>query len=186
MHLGVVDREVVLPAWTDGFVPFHGLSPIIKSLRLDFIYLPSKALDLIISFPLLEDLAVTAFNEVATHNSDSSDGPPIVVHSSSLPMFTGSLKLSLGGGMQAIARRLLSLPGGLHFRKLTFEWSHKEDPPLATAFVEECSRTLESLDITCETRRTSIRHVCPHLQLTSISRRTMASFGRPLKSDTTR
>lgn len=177
VHLEVVDRTVVFPVWTDGFVPFHGFPSIIKSLHLNFIYLPPKALDLIISFPLLEDLAITAFNEVTTHNNDSSDEPPVVVQPSSLPMFTGSLNLSLGGGMRAIARQLLSLPGGLHFRKLTFEWSHKEDPPLATAFVEECSRTLESLDITCETRRTSIRHVCPHLQLTPISRRTMVGFG---------
>jgi hypothetical protein len=34
-------------------------------------------------------------------------------------MFTGNMELSLAGGMKPIARRLLSLPGGIHFRKLT-------------------------------------------------------------------
>ena len=64
--------------------------------------------------------------------------------------------------MESIARRLLSLQGRLHPRKLTFTRFH-EDPLLTTAFVEECSCTLESLHITCDSRRTSIQHLRPHL-----------------------
>ena len=36
-------------------------------------------------------------------------------------------------------------------------------PLLTTAFVEECSCTLESLDIICDSRRTSIQHLGPHI-----------------------
>ena len=40
-------------------VQFHGLSPVIKSLRVDFLVLPpSWVFNLILSFPLLEDLAL--------------------------------------------------------------------------------------------------------------------------------
>ena len=104
--------------------------------------------DLILSFPLLEDLIVFVYGEVVTHEGDCSSEPSTVIQPSSSPSFTGSLELSLEGGMKPIARRLLSSPGGLHFRKLTLDWRHEEDPILATALVEECSHTLESLDIT--------------------------------------
>ena len=65
--------------------------------------------------------------------------------------------------MESIARRLLSSQGRLHFRKLTFTWFHEEDPLLTTVFVEECPCTLESLDVTCDSRRTSIQYLRPHL-----------------------
>ena len=47
--------------------------------------------------------------------------------------------------MEPLTRRLLSLPGGVHFRKLTLTWLRKEDPLLATALVKRCSHTFESL-----------------------------------------
>ena len=58
-------------------LPFHGLSPIIKSLHMEFLYLPSPhTFDLVVSFPLLEDLALIAFREVAPNDGDGSDGLP--------------------------------------------------------------------------------------------------------------
>ena len=45
------------------FVPFHGLSPTIKSLRLELNQVqPSEVFGLVCSFPLLEDLAMVSFN----------------------------------------------------------------------------------------------------------------------------
>jgi hypothetical protein len=51
--------------------------------------------------------------------------------------------------MEPFTRRLLSLPSGIHFRKLTLTWSREEDLSLMVALVEGCSHTIESLDITC-------------------------------------
>ena len=50
--------------------------------------------------------------------------------------------------MKPFSRRLLSLPRGIHFQKLTLMWHHEEDLSTATALVEECSYTLKSFDIT--------------------------------------
>jgi len=41
----------------------------------------------------------------------------------------------------------LSLPGGIHFRKLTSTWRREEDLSLTMGLVEECAYSLESLDI---------------------------------------
>ena len=147
----------------NSFVPFHRISPIIKSLRVDYIsLLSSQTFNLIISFPLLQDLAVVIYAEMVTHEGDGSDEPSTPVQPSSSPAFTGSLELSLMGGMKPIACRLLSLPGGLHFRKLILDWRHKEDPSLTAALVEECSHTLESLDIAHLFYCTFILHLRPH------------------------
>ena len=52
--------------------------------------------------------------------------------------------------MDLIIRRLLSLPGGIHFQKLTLTWRHVEDILVTTELVEGYSSTLESLDVTCD------------------------------------
>src|SRR6266478_9893738 len=53
-------------------VPFHGLSPFLKSLRVYFVALtPSQVFNLTFSFPLLEDLALNIW--ATTHHSDGSD-----------------------------------------------------------------------------------------------------------------
>ena len=126
-------------------VPFHRLSPAIKSFRMGFSAVPpSRIFDLILSFPLLEDLTIgTSIN-----NGSRPDGLPATIQPSN-PVFSGSLELPLNGGTTPIARRLLFLPGGIHFRRLVLMWDYKEEISLAMALVEECSYTLESLDITC-------------------------------------
>ncbi|KAF9644813.1 hypothetical protein BDM02DRAFT_843031 [Thelephora ganbajun] len=50
--------------------------------------------------------------------------------------------------MEGIARRLLNLPNGLHFRRLIFSWRDEGDPRWMEELVVACSDTLESLDIT--------------------------------------
>ena len=131
-------------------LPFRGFSPLIKSLHVEFATLPfSHTLDLILSFPLLEDLSVITSDEVVAEDGDGSDGLPTVIQPSNPPMFTGCLKLETTG-LKPITRQLLSLPGGIHFRNFTVMWKHEEDISWTAAFVERCSHTLESLDIACD------------------------------------
>jgi len=140
---------------TVSFVPFHGFSSFVKSLHIKFTILPSsRVFNLILSFPLLEDLSLTA-DDVAIDNGDSPDEPPTVSQPLTPPMFTGSLHLFLNQGGSLITRWLLSIPAGIHFREFTLTWLHAEDPLLTMAVVEKCSRTIETLDITCHLRKPS-------------------------------
>ena len=142
------------------FVPFHGFSPLIKSLSVTLFTLSSPHIfDLILSFPLLEDLAVKTISDALT-DIDGSGWLLAAARSSSTPMFTGSLNL-LWAEMKPVTRWLLALPGGIHFRKLIGRWSHEEDIPLMMALVERCSHNLESLVITYGPGK-SIRHLRPH------------------------
>jgi hypothetical protein len=119
--------------------PFYKFSPVLKSLRVDAVFPCSHIFNLVCSFPLLEDLTLIG-------NSNDPRGPQTVVPSS-LPALTGSLDLSILGGMGGIARRLLDLPNGLHFRKLSLWWFNKEDLRWITELVIRCSDTLECLDV---------------------------------------
>ena len=141
--------------------PFHGFSPFLKSLRVHrATFSSSQLFDPILSFPLLEDLSITdCYCDVG--DSGDSDEVSTTIQPSSSPVFTGSLELSLRGATRAV-HWLLSLPGGIHFRKLTLRWSCEEDISLGAALVEKCSHILESLDIACNsTCGTSIKHLCP-------------------------
>ena len=145
------------------FTPFHGFSPIIKSLCVTLFSLSSPHIfNLILSFPLLEDLTVTIHHRALAYNDDGSDWLPTATQSSSPPMFTGSLKLLSWAGAQHIAHWLLSLPGGIRFRKFIGRWSRGEELLLMMALVERCSHTLESLNITCGRLSKSIQHLRPH------------------------
>jgi hypothetical protein len=122
--------------WTDrrvSFVPFHGFSPTLRSLSLRGI--SSEVSDLICSFPLLEDLALVSFSLSDTWNTPSTS-----------PKLTGSLSLRSIRGIHSAARRLLDLPNGLHFVKLTV-MCHAGDVKPTTDLVSRCSDTLESLEV---------------------------------------
>jgi len=143
-------------------VPLHGLSPVVKSLRLNFIDFPSSQIsDFIFSFPVLEDLTVYVCSEALLVNGNDPDWLATTLQPSTSPVFTGSLEIDLDEGMRLIGRRLLSLPGGLHFRKLTLEWIEEEDLLLAMALVDGCSHTLEYLSITSNSGA-SIQRLCQH------------------------
>jgi hypothetical protein len=114
-------------------VPFHGFSPNLRSLRLTFT--SSEVLDLICSFPLLEDLALAPFGS----GSDVWNTP------STSPKLTGSLDLRAFGTIRPVARRLVGLPG-LHFTKITIAYLN-EDVESVTDLVSKCSNTLKYLDI---------------------------------------
>ena len=156
VRLEMVGLDIFARGWANTFALFHGFSPVVKSIRMDSLtFPPSPFFDLILSFPLLEDLTIN------NCYAGGSDGPSIVAQPLDLPIFTGSLAL-LRGGMGLIVQRLLSLPGGAHFRKLTLTWSHEEDISLTKALVEMCSHTLESLDIFCTSRGASAGRLRPH------------------------
>ena len=161
VHLEVDCYQLLYHEFVGSFVPFHGLSSVVKSLRLYFIYLlSSKITDLILSFPLLEDLTMAAYAKVVTWRDGGSDATSTAIGPSSSPPFTGSLRLTLPGGIKPIAIRLLSLPSGIHFKKLNLR-CRKEDLPLTMGLVEGCSHTLESLDITCISR-CKLAFICVH------------------------
>ena len=136
-------------------LPFHGFSPVLKSLAVEFDVLP-PTFDLILSFPLLEHLAVKFFR-TEIDDGDGSDGLPIAIQPPNPPMFTGSLDL-VTTGVKYIIRQLLSLPSGIHFRKLKVMWTHQGDALPTAALVERCSHTLESLDIIRKTPGAPILH----------------------------
>jgi len=150
----VVKLELVTSSRTTdesmiSFIPLHGFSPVIESLHVRFGFVPpSRIFSLILSFPLLGDLTLVSCC-TPTNSSNGPDGLPTVVQPSNSPAFTGSLDLYLEGGTMLIARRLLALPGGLRFQKFTSTWCDEEGLLLTTAVVEECSYTLEFLDIIC-------------------------------------
>jgi hypothetical protein len=115
-------------------IPFHGLSPTLRSLNL--IYTSPGVLDLICSFPLLEDLGLVS----------PSQGSHVWNTPLTSPKLTGSLDLSMLGGIHPVARRLLSLPNGLHFTKITAACLDEGIHPVRD-LVSRCSDTLESIDI---------------------------------------
>ena len=118
-------------------LPFHGLSPILKSLDLSEVHgSMSEIIGLICSFPLLEDLLFSP--EILKTNTDGWAAPP------TSPKLTGSLLL--GGRNHSIVRELLNLPDGLHFSKIRVEWYIRDnDPGIVMDLVSRCSDTLETL-----------------------------------------
>ena len=135
--------------------PFYKLSPTLKSFRVAPIILPSPGLlDLILSFPHLEDLTLVGYDESGP-NDDDPHWPQTIIPPTS-PAFTGSLKLHVVEGVGNTVHQLLDLPNGLHFRKLVLLRFCAEDLRWMTELVSKCSHTLESLDITSALHRMSI------------------------------
>jgi len=146
-------------------LPFYGFSPILKSLRLDSYFHPSSQIfDLILSFPLLEDLNVA----MRYDNDDVDSSRTPTVQPPNQPM-TGFLDLSRCTWLGFIANWLLSLPSGIHFCKLAVRCSRLEDTLATARLVEECSPTLEYIKIDCSFRGTPIWYPLPHRQLISCS-----------------
>jgi hypothetical protein len=168
-YLNVNHHALYLGQLETLLIPFYGLSPIVKTLFVDIYKLPpSHIFNLILSFPFLENLTV-----VISQNEEGEI--PTAAQPLTSPMFTGLLELSLTSGTKYIARRLLSLPGGIHFRELTLTCS-PEEVSLATALVERCSHTLKSLDIDWRMYGTPTRHLRPHWELTPVLRRVKSSL----------
>lgn len=130
--MGLYDRHV-------SFVPFHGLSPTLKSLSLSYTLTSlSKVFNLICSFPLLEDLSLTSVSEGDTDGWDT----PLTS-----PIFTGALHLEVAYGVWSTVRLLCGLPGGLHFSKVAVACHGDGDVKSTADLVLRCADTLQSLDI---------------------------------------
>ena len=139
-------------------IPFHGFSPILKTLRLLSAQMKhSQIFDLICSLPPLENLILAAFGTPDDDNLGVGRLP-----TENLPALTGDLKLLLPYAMESIARRLLDLPNGLHFQGLTVSCRLERDLRWVNALVVKCSATLESLVITCDLYGTTL--FLPRLQ----------------------
>ena len=119
-------------------VPFCGLSPTIRSLRL--AHCTTEVFDLVCSFPLLEDLALISLSSES--HVDAWNPPP------TSPKLTGSLDLKTLGVAPPIARRLLDLPHGLRFSKISVAFLDREAESV-NDLVLACSDTLESLTACC-------------------------------------
>ena len=119
-------------------IPFHGLSPSIKSLHLTST--TTNIFDLVCSFPLLEDLAL-----VNLHSHGETEGWN---NPSTSPKLTGSLDLKTPETARSVTRRLLDLPGGLHFSKINVTFSN-DVAEWIPGLMSKCSGTLESITIAC-------------------------------------
>ncbi|KAF9642424.1 hypothetical protein BDM02DRAFT_3124560, partial [Thelephora ganbajun] len=127
-------------------VPFHGFSPVLKSLHVTSKIFPcAQILNLACSFRFLEDL------DLAQRRADVGivDWDRTVFQPSTLPVLTGTLRVYLSGRMGSVTRRLLDLPGGLHFRKLVLSCCFDGNFRWMRALVVGCSDTLECVDIEC-------------------------------------
>ena len=125
-------------------VPLHGLSPTLRSLRLTSVH-NFEFFDLVCSFPLLKDQTLASF---IPESNPSGWNVPLTS-----PKLTGPLGLRMVRGTRLAARRLLDLPDGLHFMKITVLCS-SEDLEVTTDLVSRCSDTLEFLTILHDTRGT--------------------------------
>ena len=169
--------EVGTGSMTTPLVLFHGFSPKMKSLRVSTISLPfSRIFNLIFSFPFLEDLSIDAL--YGSGPEDDLQDQLATTRPSSLPPFTGSLNLFIFGGSYRIASQLLALPGGLRFRELRLNLTN-ESVSSSIALVEECSSTLESLEINCHVRGMSVPQPHSHRWLNSAC---SSGFNRSIKS----
>ena len=126
---------------TVSLVPFHRLSPTLRSLSLHlYSFPPQEVLKLICSFPLLENLSLSLSLRLRTDETVTNgwDAP------SNSMRLTGSLYL--GGQIRPVARMLLHLPNGLRFSKITM-MCKAGDAGAASDLMSKCSDTLESLCI---------------------------------------
>ena len=104
-------------------LPFHGVSPVIRSLRLDIISIqPSEIFGLVCSFPL-EDFALGTIH--CEYRVSEWTAP------STSPRLTGSLKLSsMVGGIDRTGCRLFDFPPdgpSLHFTEIVLECADEAD-----------------------------------------------------------
>jgi len=133
----------LIPADYEALTLFNGFTHTVRSLCLASTFF--EVFDLVCSFPLLEDLALVSLR---------SEGDTVRrIAPSTSPRLTGSLELSTTSGIRSAVRRLLGLPGGIRFAKITVSCFESDFEP-ATDLVSRCSGTLEHLIIYSSTTGT--------------------------------
>ena len=163
-HLGMEINRRDIEGITLSLIPFHGFSPVLKSLHIaSSAFLHLRMFNLICSFPLLEDVSLqTKFHSLTDSGDHGFNEQPTITQSSSSPPFTGSLELRLHSVMEPIASSLLSSPGSLCFQQLCLVFCCEEEVLSMTALVEGCCSTLESLEIKSGPLGTFFRQPCLH------------------------
>ena len=101
---------------------------------------PSTFSILICSLPILEDLYL-GFLGIKGGN-----GGVVIRPSTSSPL-TGTLSLSLPDGMECTTRHLIGLHICTRIRRLDFTLWFRQDSQWITALIEQCSETLEYVDV---------------------------------------
>ena len=169
VHLRLIGKDG-FPNKPVTLAPFLGFSPVLESLLVESTSIPTSQLfDLTLSFPLLKNLTAIKCHDVPAEEVNVPAGLLTAIQPRSPPM-TGSLTINQENGMGSIVRRLLSLPGGIHFRRVSLRLCGGEDDLLATALVKECSHTLESLELLCGFHGTPTLYSCLHRRPISVSR----------------
>jgi hypothetical protein len=149
-------------------VPFHGFSPVIKTLFVDIYKLPpSQIFNLILSFPLLEDLTVIISRDVGQNEEGEM---PTAAQPLTSPIFTGSLELSSDGRDGIYHPSTVVAPGRYPLPKAHFDvlsrgsfcwqrrwWRVFSHPRIPRYYLDMYG--------------TSTRHLRPHRELTSVPRR---------------
>ena len=139
----IVNLTVEASVWDcsrASLVPLHALSPSLESLCLIHNSIPSSdVFSFICSFPSLEALSLISIG-------DGDEEANISTLPSTSPRFTGALCLVMRGGMRSDIRRLIALPGGLHFTKI-WVGCLAEDLGSITSLVSACRDTLVSFTI---------------------------------------
>ena len=124
-------------------IPFHGLSPSLKRLRiLSDTLSNSQIFHFVSTLPHLEDLNVASSG--SDNEAPGSDGSLTVAQPRPSHPFTGTLELAITRGMDTMTRWLLGQPNGLHFRNLVVSWINKDDLQLMNALVGGCTDTPET------------------------------------------
>lgn len=134
LHVETVKNECPV-----SLVSLRGLLPTLKSLHLLYTDTPPwQILDLVCSFPLLEDLSLLSLSH---DEKNSQQNIPLTP-----PKFSGYLDIAVRPGMHSLVRLLCNLSSGLRFTKISLACLGK-DLELAARLVSRCSNTLESLSI---------------------------------------
>ena len=135
-----VDAISPVPQNPVSLVQLCGLSPTLRFLHLSSLSTAiSEVLGLICSFPLLEDLRLCFVT--TTSDTDGVDTLPTP------PRLIGTLSIVAIDQTDALTRGLLSLPGGLHFTRLTVACLTQGSKSV-NDLVSRCSDTLKSITIT--------------------------------------
>ena len=149
--LNVYSVGPVNPGQPNFLAQLHGFAPSLKWLRLAFTSLPvSDIMSLICSFPLLDNLLL---HGIPT-SSDAIVIPP------KTPTLNGKLCLSVYLEMRMVVDQLLSLPGGIHFREMTFPWITGQSPAPMMDLISACSRTLECIHLLSHAKCTRLTLPC--------------------------
>jgi len=131
-------------------MPFHAFSPTVESLHIVAQNIFAlRIFNLALTFPLLHSLEVVDDADYDFDPEyDSDDGSLELPRPLNLPVLTGTLRISICGGLRLMAPMLLSLNGNLRVRRLDLVCCDiEDDPEWAEALLKGCLSTVESLRV---------------------------------------